>query len=131
MVLDMSGVRGPLVQTTDGRGRNDEVGLSGVVGLVGIVVSLALVLVLTLLSAGAFSSSKGGGSPSVFSNSSTEQQLKLCVEGRPSSYGNPPSQAQQAACTSELAGQLGGAPVESVPPSTVGSTSPTFTYPTG
>ena len=131
MVLDMSGVSGPLLHTSDGRGRSGEVGLSGVVGLVSIVASLAIVLVLTLLSVGAFSSSKGGGAPSVLSNSSTEQQLKLCVEGRPSSYGNPPSQAQQAACTSELAAQLGGGPVDSMPPSTVGGTSPTFAYPTG
>jgi hypothetical protein len=104
----------------------DETGVSGLVGIIAIGVSLALVLLLTLLGTGTFSSSGSGGGPAVFSNSSSEQQLKLCVEGRPSTYGNPPTSLQQATCTRDLAGQLGGAPVPGGGTGTTSSTIPSL-----
>lgn len=109
----------------------DETGLSGVAGLVAIAASMVLVLLLALFSAGTFSSSSSNGGSSVLSSSRSEQQLQLCVEGRPSIYGNPPSQAQQAACTRQLAGQLGGVPGETSPLPGPSTTSPTFGYPAG
>lgn len=106
-------------------------GLSSMMSIVAIALGMVVVLLLSLFSAGAFSSSSSNGGSSVLSNSRTEQQLQLCVEGRPSIYGNPPSQAQQAACTRELAGQLGGAPVDTAPVPEPSTTTPTFGYPTG
>jgi hypothetical protein len=99
-----------------GQDRSNDEGLSSV-GVIAVVASLALVLVLTLMSTGAFTSSgpKEAGTTSVLSNSGSEQQLKLCVEGRHSSYGDPPSMAQQAACTRTLEGQLAGAAGQSAP----------------
>jgi len=76
--------------------------------LILLAVSLLLVLVLTLLSLGTFSGGSGSGTTGILSNSNAEQQIKLCAEGRDSSYGDPPSQAQQAACVNEIAGQAGG-----------------------
>lgn len=99
-----------------------------------MLMSMALVLFLTLLSSGTLSSSKSAGSPSIVSSSSSEQQLKLCVEGRASTYGDPPSQAQQAACTKTLADQIAGSGSESaphVPSGPAGITSTTFGFPTG
>jgi hypothetical protein len=99
-------------------------------------VSLLLVLVLALLGLGTFSSGSGGsesGSTGILSRSTTEEQIQLCAEGRDSSYGDPPSPAQQAACVNEIASQAGGgggtsAPI--VPTSTVpGYSVPSF--PTG
>jgi hypothetical protein len=78
------------------------------VRLIALAVSLLLVLILTLLSLGTFSGGSGSGSTGILSNSNAEQQIKLCAEGRDSSYGDPPSQAQQAACLNEIAGQAGG-----------------------
>ena len=80
-------------------------------GLIAVVVGLLLVAVLLLLGMSAFGGSGTGGSassanPSILSRSSAETQIKLCAEGRDSSYGNPPSPAQQATCVSELAGQI-------------------------
>jgi hypothetical protein len=91
----------------DRGGKGGEAGLSGVAGLIAVGLGLLLVALLTLVGAGTFSSSSGGGSP-LLSHSRAEEQLQLCVEGRPSVYGNPPSSSQQAACTRELAGQVGG-----------------------
>lgn len=76
--------------------------------LIMVAGSLLLALILTLLSLGTFSSGSGSGSTGILSNSSAEQQIKLCSEGRNSSYGDPPSQAQQAACLNEIADQAGG-----------------------
>jgi hypothetical protein len=76
--------------------------------LIALVVSLLLVLILTLISLGSFSGGSGSGSTGIFSHSNAEQQIKLCAEGRDSSYGDPPSQAQQAACVGEIADQAGG-----------------------
>jgi len=81
------------------------------VGLVVTAVSLVLVLLLALIGLGTFSSGSGGsgsGSTGILSQSRAEQQIKLCAEGRDSSYGDPPSQAQQAACLDDIAGQAGG-----------------------
>ena len=86
---------------------SDESGLS-TVSLVVILISMALVLLLTLLGTGTFSTPSSGRGPSIVSNSTSEEQLKLCVEGRPSTYGNPPTPMQQAACTRQLAGQVAG-----------------------
>jgi hypothetical protein len=66
---------------------------------------LGAIVVLSLATFG------GGktGKPGLLSNKSrAEQQLKLCVEGRPSVYGNPPTAAQQSVCTKALLNQAGG-----------------------
>lgn len=74
-------------------------------------MSLILALVLTLFGLGTFSSGttgSGSGSTGILSHSRAEQQLQLCSEGRDSSYGDPPSEAQQAACIDEILSQAGG-----------------------
>jgi len=83
-----------------------------------MAVSLLLVALLLVFSLNVFGSGDGkrertgggGGSaaPSILSHSSAETQIKLCSEGRDSTYGSPPSAAQQAACIREL---LTGSPV--------------------
>lgn len=82
-------------------------------GLIAVVVSLLLLALLLLVGTSAFGGGGTGGvaasaNSSILSASSSETQLKLCAEGRDSSYGNPPSAAQQAKCVSELAGQISG-----------------------
>jgi|HubBroStandDraft_1064217.scaffolds.fasta_scaffold71642_2 hypothetical protein len=96
--------------------------------LIGLALSLILVLILTLIGLKTFSGSSGSGSPAIFSNSSTEQQIKLCAEGRDSSYGDPPSPAQQAACDEQIADQAGGGDGAVVPivPTT---TTPSYSVP--
>jgi hypothetical protein len=97
-------------------GHGDQTGLSSSAGLVGMGVSLLLVAVLLLLSLNVFSSGGAGspagggasGTPSIFSRSHAEGQIKLCSEGRDSSYGHPPTPAQQAACIHDLLGQVAG-----------------------
>lgn len=76
--------------------------------LLALAVSLLLVLALTILGIGTFSGNSGSGSHGILTNSKSEQQIKLCAEGRDSSYGKPPSQAQQAACLNEIAQQAAG-----------------------
>jgi hypothetical protein len=83
-------------------------GLSSTVGLIAIAVSLLVALILTVISLGAFSGGSGSVSSGILSNSKAEHQTQLCAEGRDSSYGDPPSQAQQAACLDEIAHQAGG-----------------------
>ena len=78
------------------------------VRLLALAVSLLLALALTILGIGTFSGGSGNGSSGILTNSKSEQQIKLCAEGRDSSYGEPPSQAQQAACLNEIAKQAGG-----------------------
>ncbi len=93
-----------------------ENGFSTGVGLVAGAVGLLIVAVLLLFSmnefGGAGSPSAGGGGTSagssLFSRSSAESQIKLCAEGRASTYGDPPSSAQQAACVRQLLGQISG-----------------------
>jgi len=85
-----------------------ESGLSSGGGLVAIVAGLVLVAVLLLVGMNAFGGSGGGHGSSILSSSTAESQLKLCSEGRDSTYGDPPSQAQQAKCLDQLAGQIAG-----------------------
>jgi hypothetical protein len=86
--------------------------------LILLALSLLLVLVLTLLSLGTFSSGSGSGTTGIFAKSNAEQQIQLCAEGRDSSYGDPPSPAQQAACVNEIAGQAGGGVGAPIAPTT-------------
>ena len=90
--------------------------------LIVVAVSLLIMLTVSLWSFGVFAG--GGGTParpvpSVFSQSKSEQQLRLCVEGRPSSPGGtPPTRAQQRHCTLQLEHQVAGgatSPVAGVP----------------
>jgi len=83
--------------------------------VVALAVSLLLALILTLISLGTFSGGSGSGSTGILSNSSAEQQIKLCAEGRDYSYGDPASQTQQAACLNEIAAQAGGGGGASAP----------------
>jgi hypothetical protein len=68
--------------------------------------------VLLLIGMNTFSGGTGSSTsstlPSILSHSSAETQIKLCSEGRDSTYGNPPSSAQQAKCVRELLGEVGG-----------------------
>ena len=116
---------GPLPEGARHR-RHDDTGLSGLSSVIAIGVGLVIVALLTLVGAGTFSSSSSGGGSSVLSRSRAEQQLQLCVEGRPSVYGNPPGPSQQAACTRQLEGQIGGGPGATLPPTTTDATRPTF-----
>jgi hypothetical protein len=90
-------------------------GFSSGVGLVGMAVGLLLVAVLLLFSMNEFSGGGGGaaggggsGSPSILSTSKAESQIKLCSEGRDSTYGSPPSASQQAKCVRMLVGEIAG-----------------------
>jgi len=84
-------------------------------GLVAMALTLAIMAVLLLvgfntLGAGSAEGARGAApaKASIISQSSAETQIKLCAEGRDSSYGNPPSPAQQSKCLTELAGQISG-----------------------
>jgi len=89
-------------------------GFSSAVGLVAMAAGLLLMAVLLLFSlnqfggSGAAGGAGGGGGASILSRSPAESQIKLCAEGRPSSYGDPPSSAQQATCVRQLLGQVSG-----------------------
>jgi hypothetical protein len=93
-------------------------GFSSTAGLVAMAVSLLLVALLLVFSLNVFGSGTGSGSgtgggggsaaPSILSHSSAETQIKLCSEGRDSTYGSPPSAAQQAACIRELLTGISG-----------------------
>jgi hypothetical protein len=99
------------VPPTHRRHRGDG-GFSSTVGLISMAASLLLMAVLLLIGMNAFNS--GGGSnassanPSILSRSSAETEIKLCSEGRDSTYGSPPSSAQQAKCVRELLGEISG-----------------------
>lgn len=82
-----------------------------------MAVGLLLVAVLLLFSMNEFggTSAVGGagggggaasGRSSILSRSSAEAQIKLCAEGRDSSYGSPPSAAQQAKCVRQLLAEI-------------------------
>lgn len=81
---------------------------AGVAGLVIMALSLLVVLLISMWSFGVFTShAKAGGSQkigqSIFSQSMSEQELRLCLEGRPPRAGAPvPTPAQQAHCTLEI-----------------------------
>jgi hypothetical protein len=96
------------------RHRNER-GFSSGVGLLAMAFGLIVMAVLILVGfntfAGGGSSGTGGttsNSLSIVSHSSAESQIKLCAEGRDSSYGDPPSPTQQGKCASQLAGQISG-----------------------
>lgn len=81
----------------------------GVVGLISIAFTLLTVGLLIYF--GLQAENPGGTSkhPGIASHSKAETTLQLCAEGRPSAtYGDPPTQAQQAACLRAVAGQAAG-----------------------
>ena len=89
------------------RNHCDQSGFATSTGLVATVVSLLLVSLLLLFGLGAFSGGNAStGNTSILSQSHTESQIKLCAEGHDSTYGSPPSPAQQAKCLDELAGEI-------------------------
>jgi len=88
--------------------RLDEGGFTTGIGLMAVTIGMVIVALLLVISLHAFGGGSKTGGSSILSNSSAETQLKLCSEGRDSSYGNPPSPAQQAKCLDQLAGQIGG-----------------------
>jgi hypothetical protein len=92
-------------------GRGDA-GLSSTVGLISMAVSLLLMAVLLLFGMNAFSGGAGSDAsstnPSILSRSPAQTQIKLCSEGRDSTYGSPPGPAQQAKCVRELLGEISG-----------------------
>lgn len=97
-------------QMIQGHGRQS--GFSSSVGLVAMAGGMIVVAVLLVMSLNVFGgggASPGGGAaanPSILSRSSAETQIKLCVEGRNSTYGDPPSSAQQAKCVRDLLGEV-------------------------
>jgi hypothetical protein len=73
------------------------------------MVILAVLLLFSMHEFGGGTATTGpSASPSILSRSPAENQIKLCAEGRASSYGNPPSPAQQGKCVRELAGEIAG-----------------------
>ena len=100
-----------MMSATEGPGtRRNQGGFSTGTGLLAMAATLALVAILLLFGMNAFSGAGGGGAAtndtSILSRSSTESQIKLCAEGRDSSYGSPPSPAQQSKCLGQLAGEI-------------------------
>jgi len=93
-------------------GHRRQSGFSSSVGLVAMAAGMVVVAVVLVLSLNVFGSgtgSPGGGgaaNPSILSRSSAETQIKLCAEGRNSTYGDPPSSAQQAKCVRDLLGGI-------------------------
>jgi hypothetical protein len=77
-----------------------------------VIVALLLMLSTNVFGGGGGSSGGAGGgpsaSPAILSRSSAETQIKLCAEGRASTYGDPPSSAQQAICVRKLLGEVSG-----------------------
>ncbi len=107
-------------------------------GGTGTVISIAaaLVILLLVLLVGLHYENVAGTpkKPGLASHSQSEEQLQLCVEGRPSGYGDPPSAAEQSICDRYLAGQAAGddgaPPVPSTTAPQTGathSTTPTIT----
>jgi hypothetical protein len=99
--------------------RGGEDGFSTGTSLVAAAAGMLLVALLTLLGMNQFGGASGSGAtagkPSILSQSSAEQQIKLCAEGRDSSYGDPPSSAQQATCVRDLLGEISGTTGSSLP----------------
>jgi len=98
------------------RRHRDDRGLTTGVSLLAMTISLAIVAVLLLVSMNAFgggTASGPGSQHSILSTSNAESQIKLCAEGHDSTYGRPPTPAQQSKCLTELAGEItstGGSP---------------------
>jgi hypothetical protein len=90
----------------------DQGGFTSTVSLISMAVGLLLVAVLLVFSLGQFGGGTTTGSApaklSILSSSAAESQLKLCSEGRDSTYGDPPTSAQQAKCVRALLGQVSG-----------------------
>jgi hypothetical protein len=88
-----------------------EHGFSAGAGLVASALGLALMAVLLVVGMNEFgsggSTGKPGANPSILSQSNAQTQIKLCAEGRDSSYGDPPTPAQQATCVRDLIGEVG------------------------
>jgi hypothetical protein len=89
-----------------------ESGFTSTVSLISMAVGVLLVAVLLVFSLGQFGGGATTGSApaklSILSSSAAETQLKLCSEGRDSTYGNPPTSAQQAKCVRALLGEVSG-----------------------
>jgi len=87
-------------------------GLSSAFSLVAMAASLVLVAVLLLFGLNTLKGGNGSGATTantaILSQSAAEQQIKLCSEGRDSTYGDPPSSAQQAKCVRDLLGEISG-----------------------
>jgi len=104
-------------------GHRRQSGFSSSVGLVAMAAGMIIVAVLLVMSLNVFGSgtaSPGGGAaanPSILSRSSAETQIKLCAEGRNSTYGDPPRPAQQAKGVRDLLGEVsaGGPTVAGAP----------------
>jgi hypothetical protein len=77
-----------------------------------MAAGLVIVALLLVLSTNVFGGGGDGGgpsaSPAILSRSSAETQIKLCAEGRDSTYGDPPSSAQQGICVRKLLGEVSG-----------------------
>ncbi|HXX90453.1 MAG TPA: hypothetical protein VEI83_09550 [Acidimicrobiales bacterium] len=80
------------------------------IAIAGALVVVAILLMTSLNPFAGGTAAGGRSSGSILSQSPAENQIKLCAEGRASTYGDPPTQAQQAWCTQQLAGQIGGVP---------------------
>jgi len=92
------------------RRHQDSNGFTTAVSVLSVAVGLVITAILLVVSLDQFGGASNGGSggQSILSRSSAESQIKLCAEGRASTYGDPPTQAQQAHCLDQLAGQLAG-----------------------
>jgi hypothetical protein len=73
-----------------------------------LAFSLLVVGALIYVGFTAFNPAGTGKKPGIAGHTQSESQLHLCAEGKPSTYGNPPTQAQQSACISALADQAAG-----------------------
>ena len=74
-----------------------------------LIVAVLLLFSLRQISSGtsATGGAGGAGGPgSILSRSSAETQIKLCAEGRDSTYGSPPRPAVQATCVRELLAEI-------------------------
>ena len=95
------------------RRSRDCAGFSTGVSLIAMAASLlvlAVLLVISLSGFGGAGATNDRSSGSILSQSSAESQIKLCAEGRASSYGDPPTPMQQAWCVRQLAAQAASLP---------------------
>ena len=93
--------------------KRDASGFTTGASLIAMVAGMVILVALLLLAVHPFGGStttNGSSSGSLLSQSSAENQIKLCAEGRDSTYGNPPTPSQQAWCVRQLATQAAGIP---------------------
>ncbi|MGH9018049.1 MAG: hypothetical protein ACRDY1_09925 [Acidimicrobiales bacterium] len=92
-------------------------GASATIGLVALAVGLLILAGLVVLGtpgfgAGDDASVSGGGGPAavspILSRSKAETEIRRCAEGRASTYGDPPTPAQQAHCVRDLLAGISG-----------------------